>query len=147
MAQGKKFVPTQDDKRKMLNAYRAGCDDSIVAAFFNVNRDTLFEVRKRDKVLAKDIAEARAFALSSLKKKAFELAMGGNVTAIIWLQKNLDPMNWRDRHEYEFLSQQATAEKTSYRATLGDEADGDKAAPLTSNVVPLPVRARQKSEA
>ena len=93
----KRFLELLLDKKVLGNV-------STAADLLNVNRNTLYEWRKKDAKFAKTWDERQADADELLADKAENALLGaidaGNVTAIIFTLKNRRPGKWRDRFEH-----------------------------------------------
>jgi hypothetical protein len=82
MPRGKKWEPTDEDKKKVRTLIGFGLTCEQVAVVMEVSRDTLY---KRCK---KEIDAGRPSAIAQVTQAAFKMAMSGKNTAmtIFWLK-------------------------------------------------------------
>ncbi|TDV06054.1 hypothetical protein [Paraburkholderia caballeronis] len=72
-----------------------GATDEELAAFFGVTDRTIRSWKKRQPEFAEAIVEGSRHANVRVTGRLYDRCMAGDVTAIIWWQKNR--MGWRDR--------------------------------------------------
>lgn len=110
------------------------CSVAEIAAVIGCHKRTL------ERNFAAVIEKGRERGTSSLKKKMYELAMGGNITMCIWLSKQM--MGYTDKVETT-TEIKAVAEEVKRIKSLSPEerakelADGKQAAVMTP-VTPIP---------
>lgn len=93
MARPKKVI--SEDQVKSLAGIN--CSYEEMAAVLRCSEDTL------QRRYAAVIKEGRSTGRMSLKRKQWEMAMGGNITMLIWLGKQL--LGQTDKREYEVQAQ------------------------------------------
>lgn len=71
------------DEDELLKLARDDCTISEIAARLGCHVDTIFSNARYTELLHKGREEGNA----SLKRRMFEIALGGNVTMLIWLSK------------------------------------------------------------
>jgi hypothetical protein len=71
------------DEEELLKLASADCTVSEIAARLGCHVDTIFSNARYTELLHK----GRESGNSSLKRRMFEIALGGNVTMLIWLSK------------------------------------------------------------
>jgi hypothetical protein len=80
------------DEETIYKLAALGCSYNEIAKWFNVSKDTL--TRRYQDIIKEGAAQVKM----DLKRKQLEVAMGGNVTMLIWLGKQmLDQREPRDQ--------------------------------------------------
>lgn len=72
-----------------------GATDADLAEFFDVSQRTIIRWKKKNPEFAAAITEGSRHANAKVTGRLYDRCMDGEVTAIIWWQKNR--MGWRDR--------------------------------------------------
>jgi len=82
MGRGKKWEPTDDDRKKVRTLIGFGLTGEQVAEVMGISRDTLYKYCK------KEIDAGRPAAVAQVAQQAFKMAMSGKNTAmtIFWLK-------------------------------------------------------------
>jgi transposase len=76
-----------------------GCSEQTIANELGVSLDTIHDRKKVDKDFAAAMRRGRATAAKMTSQKLFELAMQGNVTALIWFEKSR--MNYGENYNLQ----------------------------------------------
>lgn len=86
--------PISEEQVEKLAAIN--CSYKEIASVVGCNESTL------TRRFAQVIEKGRDVGKSSLKRKMWEIAMGGNVSMCIWLSKQM--LGYRDKNEFEDIS-------------------------------------------
>lgn len=97
------------------------CTYEEIAAMMNVSHDTI------ERRFASVVKEARKRGIASLRRKQYEVAMGGNVTALIWLGKNYMDQSDKVVHSNEELRKLPMPELMKLARKLTDSLEKDAA--------------------
>jgi hypothetical protein len=81
---------TAERKRAFLDGVTRGSSVSEAAERAGVARSTVYTWRDRDPEFVKDWGAADQVLVGDLERKAYDLAMGGNVRMLIWLLERRD---------------------------------------------------------
>lgn len=98
------------DKEQFEKLCSMFCTQIEIAEFFDVTDDTIHSWCKRTYKLGFSEVYKRKSSMGkmSVRRKQFEVAMGGNVTMLIWLGKQYlgqaDRMNFSEEDGFEFPS-------------------------------------------
>lgn len=76
---------SEGKRRRFLEALERGSSVSEAASYAGLARATVYLWRERDAGFAEDWDAAELRALGDLRRKAYELAMGGNTRLLVWL--------------------------------------------------------------
>ena len=79
------------DPHEVYKLAQIGCKTTEIAAFFKVSTDTI------DRRFAEELAKGRSELQMSLRRKQIQVALGGNVSMLIWLGKQM--LEQKDKHE------------------------------------------------
>lgn len=90
-----------------------------VGALHNVSGERVCQILKENPAFREAYERGMAGCKAGLRKKAIEMAMAGNVTAIIWATKNV--LGWADKNETK--SERTVNVKTRYVAEWGRRPD------------------------
>ena len=90
-----------DARQMILGALRSGADMRMAARAVGVTRQAIGKLMRRSPAFKEEVDEARSFADERIVKTLYDIAMSGNVTAMIFWLKNRKRHEWRDRHEIE----------------------------------------------
>lgn len=111
---GRTGRPKKDvDPKKVKKLAGFGLSTAEIAAVLDVSKDT---IERRFKDMLKDGREHRN---GSLRRKQYEVAMGGNATMLIWLGKQ--HLEQKDKLEHVV---DAAVEVTDVRAKLAQRLSG-----------------------
>lgn len=99
------------------------CTDEEIAAFFNVSTKTIQRRRSENQEFAETMERGKASGRISLRRAQYKAALGGNVTAQIWLGKQV--LGQRDKLDVDHSGEVKT--KAALPAWLLDQLKTKKA--------------------
>jgi alpha-D-ribose 1-methylphosphonate 5-triphosphate diphosphatase PhnM len=79
----------------------SGLSQGTIAIALDVDEDTITRTKKRSAAFADAIKRGRAKGEANLAARMYQLAMRGNVTALIWMEKSRHGRSEKIRHENE----------------------------------------------
>lgn len=103
-----KVIFNDDDWRRLQEYVNAQCNAEEICSFFNICEDTLLRIvkEKYDMTTSEYITINKASGKASLRRRLYDIAFSneqGNVTAAIWLSKNILDMS--DKKQLEISAQ------------------------------------------
>ncbi len=116
MTAGRPTKYNPDELEHITQLCMLGATDEELAKFLDVNRDTIYEWKKKYPEFTDAIKNGREYADIEVAKSLYSKACKGDVTAIIFWLKNRRPDQWRDqtnvKHEHEFTAKITQAQET-----------------------------------
>lgn len=102
MAQGKKLIPTDEERKLVESMSGYGVPYPNISALIRdgIDHDTL------TKHFKKELAQGKAKANSKIGQTLFQKATGGDTTAMIWWSKT--QMGWKENIQHEVVEKKQT---------------------------------------
>lgn len=92
----------QPDKLKEIEEWAGqGKRLADVASKMGIGRSTLFRWRERSEAIRDALKKGDDNAVETAEQTLFDLAIGGNIAALIFYLKNKRPNKWRDKRDTE----------------------------------------------
>ena len=102
MAKGKYKKRLEPDNILRMQAWaRDGLSDEQLAHNMGITPSTLYEWKKKYPEISESLKKGKEVADIEVENALHELAVSGNVTAIIFWLKNRLPEKWRDKRDVD----------------------------------------------
>lgn len=127
--------PTTYDQRYAIAAHKLallGCNDERIAEILNIPNSSFSEWKNSQPELLEALQDGRGTADGKVASALYNLALSGNVTAMIFWLKNRQKEYWRDKQDIvvsgnvsltALSEQDIDAELQAIRARIGEIID------------------------
>ena len=132
LKQGRGFTP--DKQAEYLSHLAGNIRPSKAAELVNVNYQTVREYRKKDPAFVAAEAEAEAQGTEAVEDALYNLAVGGHMTAIMFVLQNRQPDRWKDMRQI--------AKTVKHEGTVTHELD---AGPAMQRIMHLEATLRERA--
>lgn len=102
MAKGKYQKWLEEDNLILLKGWaRNGLTDKKIADKMGISTSTLYDWKNKYSEISESLKESKEVVDDKVEEELLELALAGNITAIIFWLKNRRPDLWRDKPKDE----------------------------------------------